>query len=120
MNCDSTYKGRRVDESSVFFNIFDEAQRAWDAEKSGTGFTEPEGLFRVGEKIYEERGHAVLMGLYGIGQVIYKIEYSILEYKCNTKSYKKCFILLCIVIIKIKCYIMIRWFSHLKFISMKG
>lgn len=62
----------KVPEQSIL--IFDEAQRAWDAEKLGTGFTEPEGLFRVGEKIYEERGYAVLMGLYGIGQVIYKGE----------------------------------------------
>lgn len=51
--------------------IFDEAQRAWDAEKLKRGFTEPEGLFEVGERIYNKRGYAVLIGLYGNGQVIY-------------------------------------------------
>lgn len=63
------YRGNRVPEQSIL--IFDEAQRAWDAEKLGHGFTEPEGLFRVGERIYGERGYAVLIGLYGNGQVIY-------------------------------------------------
>ena len=63
------YKDTKVPEQSIL--IFDEAQRAWDAEKLGKGFTEPEGLFRVGERIYEERDYAVLIGLYGDGQVIY-------------------------------------------------
>ena len=63
------YKGNKVPEQSIL--IFDEAQRAWDAEKLGKNFTEPEGLFRVGERIYEEREFAVLIGLYGNGQVIY-------------------------------------------------
>ncbi len=63
------YKDTKVPEQSIL--IFDEAQRAWDAEKLGRGFTEPEGLFRVGERIYEKRGYAVLIGLYGNGQVIY-------------------------------------------------
>ncbi len=60
---------KKVPEQSIL--IFDEAQRAWDAEKLGRGFTEPEGLFRVGERIYDERRYAVLIGLYGNGQVIY-------------------------------------------------
>ena len=51
--------------------IFDEAQRAWDPEKMGKGFSEPEGLFRVGERIHNEKGYSVLIGLYGNGQVIY-------------------------------------------------
>lgn len=63
------YRNNKVPEQSIL--IFDEAQRAWDAEKLGKGFTEPEGLFRVGERIYEEREYAVLIGLYGNGQVIY-------------------------------------------------
>lgn len=63
------YRSNKIPEQSIL--IFDEAQRAWDAEKLGRGFTEPEGLFRVGERIYEERGYAVLIGLYGNGQVIY-------------------------------------------------
>ncbi len=58
-----------VPEQSIL--IFDEAQRAWDAKKLGRGFTEPEGLFDVGERIYRERGYAALVGLYGNGQVIY-------------------------------------------------
>ena len=63
------YRNNKVPEQSII--IFDEAQRAWDEEKLGRGFTEPEGLFRVGERIYEERGYTVLIGLYGNGQVIY-------------------------------------------------
>lgn len=63
------YKYTKVPEQSIL--IFDEAQRAWDAEKLGKGFTEPEGLFRVGERIYAERDYAILIGLYGNGQVIY-------------------------------------------------
>lgn len=63
------YKDTKVPEQSIL--IFDEAQRAWDAEKLGKNFTEPEGLFHVGERIYKEREYAVLIGLYGNGQVIY-------------------------------------------------
>lgn len=63
------YNDTKVPEQSIL--IFDEAQRAWDEKKLGRGFTEPEGLFRVGERIYEERGYAVIIGLYGNGQVIY-------------------------------------------------
>lgn len=63
------YRNNKVPEQSIL--IFDEAQRAWNAKKLGKGFTEPEGLFRVGERIYEERDYAVLIGLYGNGQVIY-------------------------------------------------
>lgn len=63
------FRNNKVPEQSIL--IFDEAQRAWDAKKLGKGFTEPEGLFRVGERIFEERGYAVLIGLYGNGQVIY-------------------------------------------------
>lgn len=51
--------------------VFDEAQRAWDPEKMNRDFSEPEGLFRVCERIYAEKGYAVLIGLYGNGQVIY-------------------------------------------------
>lgn len=61
-----------VPEQSIL--IFDEAQRAWDAEQLGKDYSEPEGLFGVGEKIFKERKYAVLIGLYGNGQVIYKGE----------------------------------------------
>lgn len=51
--------------------IFDEAQRAWDAKKLGRGgFSEPEGLLDVGDRIFAENGHAVIVALYGNGQVI--------------------------------------------------
>lgn len=59
----------KVPEQSIL--IFDEAQRAWDAKKLGKGYSEPEGLFRVGEKIFKKRKYAVLIGLYGNGQVMY-------------------------------------------------
>lgn len=62
----------KVPEQSIL--IFDEAQRAWDAEKLGRGFSEPEGLFRVGDKIFNKCKYAVLIALYGNGQVIYKGE----------------------------------------------
>ncbi|MCH4071863.1 DNA/RNA helicase domain-containing protein [Pseudoramibacter sp.] len=71
------YKDTKVPEQSIL--IFDEAQRAWDAEKLGKGFTEPEGLFRVGERIFEERDYAVLIGLYGNGQVIYTGEEAVIS-----------------------------------------
>ena len=38
------------------------------------GFSEPEGLLRVGDKIFDKHGFAVIIGLYGNGQVIYKGE----------------------------------------------
>lgn len=59
----------KVPQQSIL--IFDEAQRAWDEEKLKRGFSEPEGLFDVGERIFAERQYAVLIGLYGTGQVIY-------------------------------------------------
>ena len=62
-------QNRGVPQQSIL--IFDEAQRAWDAKKLNRGFSEPEGLFDVGERIFDERGYAVLLGLYGNGQVIY-------------------------------------------------
>lgn len=63
------YKDTKVPEQAIL--IFDEAQRAWDSEKLGKGFSEPEGLFRVGERIFNKKGYAVLIGLYGNGQAIY-------------------------------------------------
>lgn len=65
-------RNNKVPQQSVL--IFDEAQRAWDAAKLGRGYSEPEGLLRVGEKIFEKREYAVVIGLYGNGQVIYKGE----------------------------------------------
>ena len=67
-----TRQNTRVPEQSIL--IFDEAQRAWDVEKMKRGFSEPEGLLDVGERIYEERGYAVVIGLYGNGQAIYEGE----------------------------------------------
>ncbi len=66
------FNNSRVPEQSIL--IFDEAQRAWDEEKLRKGFSEPEGLFKVGDRIFNERRDAVLIGLYGNGQVIYKGE----------------------------------------------
>lgn len=63
------YRNNSVPEQPIL--IFDEAQRAWDAAKLGRGFSEPEGLFRVGDRIFAHRGYAVLIGLYGDGQVIH-------------------------------------------------
>lgn len=74
-NFKSTYfssshrQNNKVPQQSIL--IFDEAQRAWDTAKLKRGFSEPEGLFDVGERIYAERQYAVLIGLYGTGQVIY-------------------------------------------------
>lgn len=66
----SSYRqNNKVPQQSIL--IFDEAQRAWDTAKLKRGFSEPEGLFDVGERIYAERHYAVLIGLYGTGQVIY-------------------------------------------------
>lgn len=65
----ATRINEKVPEQSIL--IFDEAQRAWDEAKLKRGFSEPEGLFDVGERIYAERNYAVLIGLYGNGQVIY-------------------------------------------------
>ena len=63
----------KAPEQSVL--VFDEAQRAWDAVKLNMGgITEPEGLLAIGDNIYKERGYAVIIGLYGNGQVIYKGE----------------------------------------------
>lgn len=65
----ATGQNTKVPQQSIL--IFDEAQRAWDARKLERGFSEPQGLFDTGERIYQERGYAVLIGLYGDGQVIY-------------------------------------------------
>ncbi|MCI8292085.1 MAG: DUF2075 domain-containing protein [Hespellia sp.] len=65
----ATRENTKVPQQSIL--IFDEAQRAWDTEKLKRGFSEPEGLFDVGERIYKEKGYAVIIGLYGNGQVIY-------------------------------------------------
>lgn len=65
----TTRQNTKVPEQSIL--IFDEAQRAWDETKLKRGFSEPEGLFDVGERIFRNRGYAVLIGLYGNGQVIY-------------------------------------------------
>lgn len=51
--------------------VFDESQRAWDKEKHNREFSEPEGLFDVCERIFNEKNYAVLIALYGNGQVIY-------------------------------------------------
>lgn len=66
------FKNEKVPEQSIL--IFDEAQRAWNAQKVKRGFSEPEGLFDVGERIFNKKGYAVIIGLYGNGQVIYEGE----------------------------------------------
>lgn len=70
----ATRKNIKIPEQSIL--IFDEAQRAWDEAKLKRGFSEPEGLFDVGERIFNKHGYAVLIGLYGNGQVIYDGEES--------------------------------------------
>lgn len=65
----ATRENTKVPEQSIL--IFDEAQRAWDEAKLKRGFSEPEGLFDIGERIYSKRSYAILIGLYGNGQVIY-------------------------------------------------
>ena len=69
---DAYRQNTKVPQQSIL--IFDEAQRAWDTEKLNRGFSEPEGLFDVGDRIFEKRQYAVLIGLYGTGQVIYNGE----------------------------------------------
>lgn len=65
----TTRVNTKIPEQSIL--IFDEAQRAWDENKLKRGFSEPEGLFDVGERIFAKKNYAVLIGLYGNGQVIY-------------------------------------------------
>lgn len=65
----ATRSNTKVPEQSIL--IFDEAQRAWNEAKLKRCFSEPEGLFDVCERIYNKRQYAVLIGLYGNGQVIY-------------------------------------------------
>ncbi len=65
----ATRSNTKVPEQSIL--IFDEAQRAWNEAKIKRCFSEPEGLFDVCERIYNKRQYAVLIGLYGNGQVIY-------------------------------------------------
>lgn len=67
----------KVPEQSIL--VFDEAQRAWDTVKMNRGFSEPEGLFDVGDRIFAARNYAVVIGLYGNGQVIYEGEEKGLE-----------------------------------------
>lgn len=62
----------KIPQQSVL--IFDEAQRAWDAIKLRRGYSEPEGLLRIGDKIFLKREFAVVVGLYGNGQTIYQGE----------------------------------------------
>jgi DUF2075 family protein len=62
--------GRRTPEERVW--VYDEAQRAWDAdrvrEKRGHGFSEPEDFLRLGARV---PGSAVIVGLIGEGQEIH-------------------------------------------------
>lgn len=69
----SNSKPGRIPEQSIL--VFDEAQRAWDADKLNRGgITEPDGLLGVGDRIYDERGYAVIVALFGDGQAIYSGE----------------------------------------------
>jgi hypothetical protein len=51
--------------------FFDEAQRAWDQNKMGGQFSEPEGLLHVGEKIYDHHGSVTIVCFIGDGQTIH-------------------------------------------------
>lgn len=100
MDCFWEYFGEKeVPQQSIL--VFDEAQRAWDEKKMAKErdekygvldvdenevdiyalneeitFSEPEGLFRICDRIYKRDKFAVLIGLYGNGQVIYEGEES--------------------------------------------
>ena len=66
---DSYFYSKIIPEQSIL--VFDESQRAWDKKKMNRDFSEPEGLFRLGDRIYKKKGYVVLVGLYGNGQAIY-------------------------------------------------
>lgn len=51
--------------------LFDEAQRAWDAEKMKGPLSEPERLLQVGNKIYANHGHVTIICFIGDGQSIH-------------------------------------------------
>lgn len=65
------YGGNRTNSPEENIFIFDEAQRAWDAqrvsEKRGHSASEPEDFLRIGEK----KSWSFLIGLVGEGQEIY-------------------------------------------------
>lgn len=58
--------------------VFDEAQRAWNIKRMGDRYkySEVDGLFMVGDRIYERDKYAVIVALYGTGQTIYHGEES--------------------------------------------
>ena len=68
------FKNMQIPQQSIL--VFDEAQRAWDTQKTKRGFSEPEGLLRVGDKIFDKHKYVVIIGLYGNGQVIHTGEES--------------------------------------------
>lgn len=52
------------------FIVFDEAQRAWDEEKS-KGKSEPETLLSIGDVIAKKHKKATIICLVGVGQAIH-------------------------------------------------
>lgn len=52
------------------FIVFDEAQRAWDEEKSG-GISEPETLLTIGDEIAKKHKKVTILCLVGDGQAIH-------------------------------------------------
>ncbi len=68
-------QGRKPNVPEQAILVFDEAQRAWDANQMNRcGLSEPEGLLELGNRIYNQYGYCVIVGLYGNGQSIYKGE----------------------------------------------
>lgn len=65
------YGGTRMASPGEHIWVYDEAQRAWDAErvrlKRGHGYSEPEDFLRIGAR----KGWALMVGLIGEGQEIY-------------------------------------------------
>lgn len=59
--------------------IFDEAQRAWDIDKSAPGETEASLLLRIGDRIAQKYGKIVILCLIGDGQAIHLHEESGME-----------------------------------------
>lgn len=71
--------------------VYDEAQRAWDAErvrlKRGHGYSEPEDFLRIGAR----KGWALMVGLIGEGQKIYLGEEAGLSQCLRVSSWRQWF-----------------------------
>lgn len=66
---DFLYNSSNIPDNTVL--IFDEAQRAWDAERMRKDYSEAEGLLMIGEKIFNSRGQVTVVACIGDGQSIH-------------------------------------------------